>query len=137
MAIPRSRYCHLFPCVLVLVPIMVHILVTILQGFIFGYLISFISPIFPNWDLVNNINNDVIYLRHLQNLIYLYISTQTPLIEYLNYLRYLQQILKSLFVHCNLIVLFKRLYTWNLIEICKSVHWKNVWESCRQIGKVN
>ena len=137
MVVPRARHRHFPPYLMIFVPIMVHIVGTIIQDCVFGGLISFLSPISPNLYLVNNINTDVIYMCHLQHLLDLRLATQTKLPGYINYLRYPQQSLKSFFGHCNFTVLFKLLYTWNLIDICKIAYWKNVWESYQLIGKYN
>ena len=137
MNIRMVRHHHIYPYLLVLVPTMVHIVGTIIQDYVFWGLIYFISLIFSNWDLVNDINTDVIYLWHIQYLIDIRLATQTQLLDYLNYLCYIQQRLKSLFSHCDVIVLFRLLYAWNLIEIFKSECWNNVWESCQIIGKDN
>ena len=58
---------------------MVHIVGTIIQDFVFEGLISFLSPIFHNWDLVNGIYTDIISMCHIQHLLYLRIATQTTL----------------------------------------------------------
>ena len=97
--------------VLSISPIMVHIVGTILRDCIFGGLISFRSPIFPYWDIVNNIKSDVISLSHIHHFLDVRLDNQTPLLYYLNYLRYLQQSLKSFFSHCNFIVLSELLPT--------------------------
>ena len=101
---------------------MVHIVGIIIQDGVFGGLIYFLSPIIPNWDIVNEIYTDEISTRHLQHILDLRPATQPPLLDILNYLIYLQQGLESFFAHCNLILPFKLLYTYNVIEICKSVY---------------
>ena len=103
MAIPGERHRHLLPYFLVIFPIIVHIVDTILQDCVFGGLISFISLIFLNCDIGNDIDNDVISPCHLQNILDLHIATENPLLDYLNYLRYPQKRLKSFFDNCNLL----------------------------------
>ena len=84
MDIPRAVHRHLYPYLLVLFPIMVHIVGIILQDCVFGGLIYFISPIFPNWDLLNKIGTDFISPCHIQHLLGLRLATQTTRLDYLN-----------------------------------------------------
>ena len=98
--------------------------------------VSLFSPIFTSWDIVNDNDTDVISPFHLRHIIDLCLATQTTLIDYLNFLRYLQQSLKFFPADCNVILLFKLPSTWNLIYICKSAYWNNVWESCQIIGRL-
>ena len=137
MNIPSSRHYHLSPYLLGILPIMVHKVGTIINDCIFGGLVSFLSPISPNWYCLNHIDTDVIYPFHIQHLLGLNLYTSTTILDYLNYLWYLQQSLKSFFASCNFIVLLKLLYIWNLIEIFKSAYWNNMWEPCQLIGKYN
>ena len=120
MFIPRTSYCHLYPCLLFLVTSVVHIVGTIIWDFVFGGLVYFLSPIFPNWDIVNNIYTDFIYPRHLQHSIDINIATQTPILDYINYLRYLQQILKYFFTYCNFIVIIMSYHCNRQLNITKT-----------------
>ena len=90
---------------------MVHTVGSIIQDCVFGGLISFLSPVLPNWYLVNDIDTDFISPCHIQHIIDLRISTQTTLLDHLNYLRHLQQSLKSFLAHRNFIVILKLFYT--------------------------
>ena len=69
------------------------------------------SPIYPSWDIVNDNDTDVISPFHIRNFLDIHISTQTTLLDYPNYLRYLQQSLKSFLTQCKFIALFKVLST--------------------------
>ena len=85
MDIQIARHRHIFSYLLYLVPIIVNILGTILQDFIFVGFISFLSPIFPYCDLVDDIYTDVVSPRHIKHTLYLCPATQTPLLYYLYY----------------------------------------------------
>ena len=105
---------------------MVQILGYIIQDFILGGLIFFISPILTYWDIFDNIFTDVIYTCRINNLLDIFTDTHPPLLYYTYYFSYLQKILKSFFAYCNFITLSTIIYTWNLIEICKSAYLNNV-----------